>query len=87
MGRSRPDVEPEVLGILADTYRGNWTVNGGFQIDELVFSAHHTQQSFKRENGEDTPFRVEVEGWAAFAPMDAVLARIGTTDLGDAVSR
>lgn len=87
MIRARPDVPPGVLGTLAETYRGNWTVNGGVQMDELIFSARHTQHTFKRADGEDLPFRVEVEDWAVFAPMDAVLERIGVSDLGDAVSR
>lgn len=87
MIRARADVDPAVLVTLADTYRANWTVNGGLQQDELVFSARRTQDAFRRENGEDLPFRVEVEDWAAFGPMDAVLERVGVSDLGDPVSR
>jgi NitT/TauT family transport system substrate-binding protein len=87
MAAARPDVTRATLEELAVTYKDSWSVNGGFQFDELLFSARNTQQTFKRENGEDTPFRVEIEDWADFAPMDAVLAKLGTSDLGDKVTR
>ncbi|KAA2312100.1 ABC transporter substrate-binding protein [Pseudooceanicola sediminis] len=87
MAAARPDVSRETLQTLAQTYKESWTVNGGFQFDELLYSARSTQHTYKRENGEDTPFRVEIEDWADFAPMDAVLAKIGTSQLGDKVSR
>lgn len=87
MVAARPDVSRETLQTLAETYKGSWTVNGGFQFDELLYSARNTQHTFKRENGEDTPFRVELEDWTDFAPMDAVLAKIGTSTLGDKVTR
>ncbi|MGY9049860.1 MAG: ABC transporter substrate-binding protein, partial [Rhodobacterales bacterium] len=87
MLKARPDVSRDTLEALAQTYKASWTVNGGFQFDELLFSARNTQHTFKRENGEDTPFRVELENWADFRPMDAVLEKIGTSTLGDRVSR
>ncbi|MAC82088.1 MAG: ABC transporter substrate-binding protein [Rhodobacteraceae bacterium] len=87
MTAARPDVDPATLGQLAQTYRDSWTVNGGLQREELLYSMRAIGQPYKRENGEDTPFRVELEDWVDFAPMDAVLDKLGTSMLGDEISR
>lgn len=88
MTKARPDVLPETLSELAKIYQGSWTVNGGLQFDELIYTAKSTQPGVVvKVDGEDTPFRIEVENWTDFSPMDNLLARIGTSSLGDRVSR
>lgn len=88
MQRARPDVTPATLSELAKIYQGSWTVNGGLQFGELIYTAKNTQSGVVvRVDGEDTPFRIEVENWADFAPMDRVLAKIGPSNLGDALDR
>lgn len=88
MERARPDVTQETLSELATIYQGSWTVNGGLQFGELIYTAKNTQSGVVvRVDGEDTPFRIEVENWTDFAPMDRVLAKIGPSNLGDALDR
>lgn len=88
MERARPDVKVDALSELAGIYQGSWTVNGGLQFGELIYTAKNTQSGVVlRVDGEDTPFRIEVENWTDFGPMDRVLARIGPSDLGDKVDR
>lgn len=88
MSRARPDVKATTITELAKIYKNSWSVNGGLQFGELIYTAKNTQPGVVvKENGEDTPFRIEVEHWTDFAPMDRVLAKIGNSDLGDKVSR
>ncbi|NDV98780.1 ABC transporter substrate-binding protein [Salipiger sp. PrR002] len=87
MAAARPDVDRETLEALAETYHDSWTVNGGLQVDELFYAMRSLGQPYKRKDGEDLPFRVELEDWTAFGPMDAVLEQEGVSDLADPVSR
>jgi NitT/TauT family transport system substrate-binding protein len=88
MERARPDVKLATLSELAKIYQGSWTVNGGLQFGELIYTAKNTQSGVVlKVDGEDTPFRIEVENWANFHPMDRVLTKIGTSDLGDPLDR
>jgi NitT/TauT family transport system substrate-binding protein len=83
MRKSRPDVEPAVLAQLAEDFRKIWTVNGGIQRAEMDFTQEWLYRLEKFENSD-----VVVPGaWADFGPIDRVLARIGKSNAGDAVSR
>ena len=53
----------------------------------MLYSLRSLGQPYKRENGEDTPFRVELEDITDFGPMDAVLEELGPSTLGDEISR
>lgn len=87
MQRARPDVAPATLEGFAPTYQRSWTVNGGIQREELQYSADRTQWENKRLDGEATGFRVTMDEWVDFTPMDEVLGWLTQSDLGDAVSR
>lgn len=83
MERARPDLGPAMLTELSAYYRASWTVNGGVQRGELL----HAQTWYSRGMERNTGWIVDPAKWMDFAPMDRVLARIGVSDLGDAVSR
>jgi len=87
MADDRPDIARATLAELAKTYSESWTVNGGLQKKEMLYSLRSLGQPYKRENGEDTPFRVELEDITDFGPMDAVLEELGPSTLGDEISR
>ncbi len=81
MKKARPDVDEADLRKLAAAFAGSWTVNGGLSPGELAEA-----QAWLHE-GEDfagvAPATPELI--ADFAPLRAVLEKIGTSDAGDAV--
>ena len=83
MQKARPDVAEADLQKLGAAFAGSWSVNGGLQREELEFSADwlYASEDFKGV----TP--APVEAWTEFGPVEAVLARIGTTDGSDALTR
>lgn len=83
MREARPDVAVEVLDQLARDYARNWTVNGGVQRQELLFA----QTWYGRGQDSNARYLVDPAKWFDLAPMDRVLARLGVSALGDAVSR
>lgn len=83
MTRARPDVDRATLSQLAELYAGNWSVNGGLQLRETNYTANWYQDSGSLGGATTTPVRF----WARFEPMDAVLNKIGVSDLGDEVGR
>jgi len=82
MTRARPDVDVATLTELSERYAGSWTVNGGLQLGEASYTGTWYQESGNL-GGTDLP----VNFWTEFGPMNAVLDKIGTSDLGDAVTR
>ncbi|MEH6773748.1 MAG: ABC transporter substrate-binding protein [Cereibacter changlensis] len=70
---ARPDMARADLENLAEAYRQSWSVNGGLQQAELQATTEWMYQ------GEDfTGLRpVALEEWTDFAPLGAVLAKIG----------
>lgn len=83
MAKARPDVERATLEKLAEDFRKSWSVNGGIQRAEMDFTQEWMYRLEKYENSD-----VVVPGaWADFGPIDRVLAKIGRSELGDAVSR
>ncbi|WP_210259964.1 ABC transporter substrate-binding protein [Martelella sp. HB161492] len=83
MEKARPDIAPETLEALAKAYANSWTVNGGFQKDELLYA----QTWYQKGEPTNTAYLVDPANWIDFAPMDAVLKAIGPSDLGDSISR
>lgn len=83
MHRARPDVDIATLEALAPIYARSWTVNGGLQLVEANYSQVWLYQTDRFAGA----FEVSIRDWADFAPMDRVLGRIGTSELGDPVSR
>ena len=83
MAKLRPDVAPETLEALSEAYQNSWSVNGGVQAQELAETAAWLYE------GEDFKglAKVELSAWVDFTPADHVLAKIGTSDKGDKVSR
>lgn len=76
MRKARPDVAPATLDWLAEEFRRSWSVNGGLQRAEMQASAdwHYGGADFQGQP------RAPITAWADFAPLQAVLAKIGTVD-------
>jgi len=83
MATARPDVARRDLEELARAYAKSWSVNGGLQKNELQFTS---DWMYDTEDFKDLP-EVALADWVAFGPLDAVLARIGTAEGMDALSR
>lgn len=81
MKKARPDVDPADLDMMAAAFKGSWTVNGGLSPAEVK-----TAQDWLHEGEDFAGFApVPLDQFIDFGPLDAVLERIGTSDLGDAV--
>lgn len=83
MKEARPDVKPEGLDELAKAFARSWTVNGGIQKSELEFTQNWLYQAKEFEGLR----QVKLEEWVDFAPVDAVLKKIGAYEGLDTVSR
>ena len=83
MTDARPDVEPDSLKKLAETYSRSWSINGGLQKDELEYTANWIYQGPDFKDAR----RVALDEWVDFAPLDAVLSELGAEDAFDRVSR
>jgi NitT/TauT family transport system substrate-binding protein len=83
MAAARPDIARATLQDLAQSYAKSWNVNGGLQKDELAYTAEWLYQG---SDFKDLA-RIPLDGWVEFAPMDAVLARLGPAAGMDPVSR
>ncbi|MFT4014888.1 MAG: ABC transporter substrate-binding protein [Paracoccus sp. (in: a-proteobacteria)] len=81
--KARPDVASETLTAISPYFSGIWTVNGGVQKSEMLFA----QSWYGRGLEQNSEYLVDPAKWLDLAPMDRVLAAIGTSDLGDPVSR
>jgi hypothetical protein len=70
---ARPDQTAEVLGQLANTFVGAWSVNGGLNADQLNFAV---DQIF---GGADFAglAKPELAGWVDGGPICHVLADLG----------
>lgn len=76
MTTARPDQAVDTLTTLANTFVGDWSVNGGMVHSQLAFSV---QQIFAGEDfaGLTAP---ELTDWVAWGPICAVLAEIGIAE-------
>jgi NitT/TauT family transport system substrate-binding protein len=83
MIKARPDVARADLETLGTAFAGSWSVNGGLEKSELEYTADWIYQG---EDFKDMP-KVTLDQWVDFAPLDAVLAKIGRDAGMDAVSR
>ncbi|WP_417582810.1 ABC transporter substrate-binding protein [Pelagibacterium sp.] len=83
MTDARPDVSPDVLEMLADSFVGSWSVNGGMSVQELTFTS---EWLYETEDFADIE-PLALEEWVDFAPVDAVLADLGTDDTMDPADR
>ncbi len=79
MEKARPDVAPEDLQMLAKAFAGSWTVNGGISEGELTAAQDwlHESEDFA---GVD---RAPLASFAEFAPLRAVIEKLGVSDKGD----
>jgi len=83
MADVRPDVDVEVLEMLAESFAGSWSVNGGMSNQELTFTAEWLYETEDFANFEPLP----LDAWVDFGPVDAVLADLGTDDSMDPADR
>jgi NitT/TauT family transport system substrate-binding protein len=83
MVKARPDVARTDLETLGTAFAGSWSTNGGLEKSELEYTADWIYQG---EDFKALP-KVPLDQWVDFAPLDAVLAKIGQDTGMDAVSR
>jgi NitT/TauT family transport system substrate-binding protein len=83
MVKARPDVARTDLETLGTAFAGSWSTNGGLEKSELEYTADWIYQG---EDFKALP-KVPLDQWVDFAPLDAVLAKIGQDTSMDAVSR
>lgn len=79
MRKARPDMAEPDLAMLAQAFSGQWTVNGGLSPEELTEAQDwlHKGDDFK----DIAP--APLAGFADFAPLEAVLGRIGRSEAGE----
>lgn len=83
MQEARPDVAPETLTMLAETFAQSWSVNGGISAEELAFT---TDWIYEGEDFTELR-RVELAEWVDFGPTDRALEVLGTDESMDAPTR
>ncbi|WP_395543801.1 ABC transporter substrate-binding protein [Neotabrizicola sp. sgz301269] len=79
MAKARPDVAKEDLEMLSKAFAGSWTVNGGISEGELKAAQDWLHQSEDFAGMTPAP----LEAFADFAPLRAVLDKLGVSDKGD----
>lgn len=83
MQKLRPDVKREDMELLAASLAQSWSLNGGMNARELQYTADWLYRSPEFKN---TP-RLQPSDWIDFAPVDAVLSKIGVDARGDPPAR
>lgn len=83
MAQVRPDVDVAVLEMLAESFAGSWSVNGGMSAQELAFTGEWLYGTEDFADFEPLP----LEAWVDFGPVDAVLADLGTDESMDPADR
>src|SRR5690606_25990755 len=83
MAVARPDVDRANLEMLAEAFKGSWSVNGGLSAKELGYTAEwlYTGEDFKDLEP------LTLDAWVDFTPTDAVLAELGTDGSMDPADR
>ena len=83
MAAARPDVDRAVLETLAEAFAQSWSVNGGMNPQALTETSAFLYES------EDFAgvAKVDLDQWADFGPVDAVLAEMGVAPDLDATGR
>ncbi|MEZ5797672.1 MAG: ABC transporter substrate-binding protein [Paracoccaceae bacterium] len=79
MEKARPDIPRADLDMLARAFAGAWTVNGGLNETEVLVAQDwlHESEDFK---GLD---KADLAAFVDFAPLQAVLGKLGMSDSGD----
>ena len=77
-----PNIDEAELRALAKTFAGSWSVNGGMNAAELQYTQDWL---YSTEDFVGVP-PVTLDQWVDFAPVDSVLADVGTVE-GDAAGR
>ena len=83
MRKARPDVPEADLRLLAGTFAGSWSVDGGISRGELEEAQAWLHQSEDFAGIPPAP----LEAWADFAPLEHVLAKIGPAPASDVPTR
>lgn len=83
MVTARPDQKREDLEVLADAFKGSWSVNGGMSRSELDFAV---TEIYKSEDFAGVP-PVTLAQWVDFSVVDKVLADLGVDDSADEPTR
>jgi len=83
MAKARPDMKRADLETLAESYRQNWSVNGGFDMTALAFTTDTLYQDAEWRELR----RVAPRDWIDTRFIDAVLADSGTAPAIDPVGR
>ena len=78
-----PQMTPEALDELAESFAGGWSVNGGLSRPELQFSQEWVLAT---EDFKGAP-PVDLDAWVDFSVVDAVLAEIGVEPSSDDPAR
>ncbi len=77
------NLTPEVLGMLAESFDGNWSINGGISREELQYTQDWLYQT---EDFQDLA-QVALDDWVDFSVTDDVLAELGTAPGADQPTR
>lgn len=83
MAKARSDVKREELEALAENYRQNWSVNGGFNMTDLAYTTDTLYQDPEWKELK----KVEPKDWVDPRFIDAVLADSGVEPKIDPVGR
>jgi NitT/TauT family transport system substrate-binding protein len=83
MRKARPDVAEADLAMLAEAFAGSWSIDGGITRAELGAA-----QAWLHEGQDFAGIApAPLDAWADFAPLEAVLGRIGPADAADVPTR
>ena len=77
------NLTPEDLGMLAESFEGNWSINGGISRQELQYTQNWLYQT---EDFQDLA-PVALDDWVDFSVTDDVLAELGTAPGADQPTR
>ena len=83
MRKARPDVPEPDLVMLSEAFAGSWSVDGGITRAELEEAQAWLLSGEDFKGVAPAP----LDAWADFAPLDAVLARIGPVEESDVPTR
>ena len=79
----RSNLTPEDLKMLAESFDGSWSINGGMNREELQYTQDWL---FQTEDFQGLS-PVELDAWVDFSAADDVLAELGTAPGADQPAR
>lgn len=74
MAQALPHIDRATLEVLAEAFKGSWSINGGMSLPELQYTQDWLYEGEDFKGAEVVP----ISAWVDFGPVDAVLADIGT---------